>query len=272
MNLRLPFRFTSGAPAPGKDPHRHFSLHMGGSRLVAWIAIWVLALSTMRGGAQAATTVPLDIVIAVVNGQVILQSDIDDDIQLSVLDPVPGATGALTRQRALEELISRALIQQQIRQEDLPAIQPSEAEVIARLDEIRKQLPTCVRVDCSTDAGWKSFLTAHGLTQYRVEAYLRNRMEILRFIEQRFRQGIQIGEQQIETYYHDTLVPEYPAGTSIPPLKEVSKRIEEILLEQQVNELFDNWLDNLRGQGDVEILDPSLEAARTPAAHGDGSE
>lgn len=272
MNLLLPFRFTSDAPAPGNAAHRRISLHARGRRLAAWIAIWVLALPATRGGAQAAKTVPLDDVVAVVNGQVILQSDIDEDIQLSVLDPVPGATGALTRQRALEELISRALIQQQIRQEDLPAIQPSEAEVAARLDEIRKQLPACVRADCSTDGGWNAFLAAHGLTQHGVEAYLRNRMEILRFIEQRFRQGIQIGAQQIETYYHDTLAPEYPAGTSVPPLKEVSKRIEDILLEQQVNELFDNWLDNLRTQGDVEILDPSLEAERAPAAHGVGSE
>ena len=270
MNLQLPFRCK---PAPGEAaPQWRAFFHARGHRLAAWIAICVLGIVAARGGAQAAKAVPLDSVVAVVNGQVILSSDIDDDIQLSVLNPVPGAAGALTRQHALVESISRSLIQQQIRQEDLAAIQPSEAEVAARLDEIRKQLPACVRANCSTDAGWKAFLTAQGLTQYRVEAYLRNRMEILRFIEQRFRQGIQIGEQQIETYYHDTLVPEYPAGTSIPPLKEVSKRIEEILLEQQVNELFDNWLDNLRGQGDVEILDPSLEAARTPATHGDGNE
>src|SRR6185437_11131592 len=238
MNLPPPFRSTLDAPAPVSAVHRRAFLHARGNRLAAWIAICLLTLFTTRGGAQDATTVPLDSVVAVVNGQVILQSDIDDDIQLSVLDPVPGEAGALTRQRTLEELISRALIQQQIRQGDLAAVQPSDAEVAARLNELRKQLPACVRADCSTDARWNAFLTAQGLTQYRVEAYLRNRMEILRFIEQRFRQGIQIGEEQIETYYHDTLAPQYPAGTSVPPLKEVSKRIEEILLEQQVNELF----------------------------------
>jgi peptidyl-prolyl cis-trans isomerase SurA len=43
----------------------------------------------------------------------------------------------------------------------------------------------------------------------------------------------------------------------------VSSRIEEILLEQQVNELFANWLENLRSQGDVEILDPSLRSAKS---------
>lgn len=254
-----------------------FRLRFIGSRLAAWIAIAMLAVAA-RGGAQTAKAapvdaeaVPLDSVAAVVNGQVILTSDIDDNIQLSVLDATPGTSGTLTRQRALEELIGRALIQQQIRQEDLAAIQPSAAQVAARVEEIRKQLPACIRAHCSTEAGWKAFLAAHGLTQYRVQAYLRNRMGILQFIEQRFRQGIEIGEEQIEAYYHDTLVPEYPAGSSVPPLKEVSPRIQEILLEQQVNELFDNWLDNLRAQGDVEVLDPKLETARAPAANGDAS-
>jgi len=41
-------------------------------------------------------------------------------------------------------------------------------------------------------------------------------------------------------------------------LDKVSPRIQEILLQQQVNELFDNWLTDLRRQGDVEVLDPSL--------------
>lgn len=271
MRLRLPLRFRSKAP-PGKAARGQIFLHARGSRIAAWIAVCMLAAAAARGSAQTAAAVSLDSVVAVVNGQAILSSDLDDEIQLSVLDSTPDAAGKLTRQRALEELISRALIQQQIRQEDLASIQPSDAEVAARIEEIRKELPACVRAHCSTDDGWKAFLAAHGLTQYRVQAYLRNRMEILQFIEQRFRQGIQIGEEQIETYYHDTLVPEYPAGASVPPLHEVSSRIQEILLEQQVNELFDNWLDNLRAQGDVEILDPSLQTAQSPAVHGDGSE
>ena len=140
----------------------------------------------------------------------------------------------------------------------MQAIEPSQQEVNARLDEIRRQLPVCVRQNCASDAGWNAFLKSHGLTPERVEAYLRYRLEILSFIEQRFRQGIQISQQQIETYYHDTLLPQYAPGESIPPLDQVAPRIQEILLEQQVNVLFDNWLNNLRQQGDVEVLDPDL--------------
>jgi hypothetical protein len=214
---------------------------------------------------SSASPVVLDRAVAVVNKHVILSSDLDDEIRLSVLDANNTPQDELTRQQALDQLISRTLIEQQIRQEDMPAIEPSPEEVNARLHEIRTELPVCVRQNCASDAGWKAFLVAHGLTAERVEAYLRYRLEILRFIEQRFRQGIQISQQQIETYYHDTLLPEYTPGETIPPLDQVAPRIQEILLEQQVNVLFDNWLTNLRQQGDVELLDSELAPQTAPA-------
>jgi peptidyl-prolyl cis-trans isomerase SurA len=218
---------------------------------------------------DSASPVVLDRVVAVVNNHAILLSDVEDEIRLSVLDAERGGQGELTPQRALEQLISRALIEQQIREEDLQAIEPSQQEVNARLEEIRKQLPACVRQDCASDAGWRAFLKSHDLSPQRAEAYIRYRLEILRFIEQRFRQGIQIPQQQIESYYHDVLVPQYAPGEAVPPLDQVASRIQEILLEQQVNVLFDNWLNNLRQQGDVEVLDPKLASAlEEPGAPG----
>jgi hypothetical protein len=195
----------------------------------------------------------------VVNNQAILDSDIDDEIRLSVLDPGRVGLGVLTRARALDQLIGRDLIQQQIRQEDLESAEPTQAEVDARLSQIRSQLPSCVRSHCSTPDGWKTFLDLHNLTEERVEAYLRYRVEILRFIEQRFRQGINVQPQEIETYYNNTLLPQYPKGEAIPPLDQVSARIQEILLQQQVNILFDDWLSNLRKQGNIEVLDPTIQ-------------
>ncbi len=210
---------------------------------------------------QAAQSGPvvLDRVVAVVNQRVILASDLDDEVRLSVLDPNIVGEGPLTRQRALEQIISRSLIEQQIRQEDAQAAEPTQTEVDARLAELRRELPACVHLNCATDAGWSAMLAANNLTPERVTAYLRYRLEILRFIEQRFRQGIRITQEQIADYYNKTLLPQYKPGEPIPSLEKVAPRIQEILLEQQVNLLFDNWLTNLRQQGDVEILDPALE-------------
>jgi hypothetical protein len=233
-------------------------------RIPARILVLALLLAQFASAAQQPNSPKpeiLDSAVAVANKHAILASDIDDEIRLSVLDPNLIGEGALTRQQALDQLISRALIEQQIRGEDIEAIEPSQDEVNARLNQIRRQLPACVHQNCATDAGWKLFLAAHGLTSERVESYLRYRLEILSFIEQRFRQGIQVSPQQIDEYYHQTLLPQYKPGEAIPPLDQVAPRIQEILLEQQVNVLFDAWLTNLRGQGDVEILDPSLQGS-----------
>ena len=63
-------------------------------------------------------------------------------------------------------------------------------------------------------------------------------------------------------------MPQYAAGEAVPSLDAVATRIQEILLQQQVNVLFDDWLKNLRQQGDVEVLDPELETAETQGAQG----
>jgi hypothetical protein len=224
--------------------------------------------SQISAPSQPAKAEVLDRVVAVVNNQAILTSDVDDEIRLAVLDPAQVGMGVLTPQRALEQLISRALIQQQIRQEDAHAMEPTQAEIDARLRQIRKEVPACVHLNCASDEGWKAFLAAHKLTPERVRSYLRFRIQILRFIEERFRQGIRITPEEIASYYKETLLPQYAAGETAPILEEVSPRIQEILLQRQVNALFDGWLTNLRKQGDVEVLDPSLETPQAPSGAG----
>lgn len=241
-------------------------------RLIAILVPLALTVSMWASPQSRSAPIVLDRAVAVVNQKVILASDLDDEIRLSVLDPNRVGEGVLTPRGALDQLISRALIEQQINQGDVEATTPSQAEVDARLTELRKNLPACVHRNCASDAGWKAFLAAHGLTSERVRAYLSYRLEILRFIELRFRPAIRIEQPEIESYYHNTLLPQYAPGEAIPPLSEVSSRIEEILLQQQVNVLFDQWLTNLRKQGDVEVLDPALAgpdtegAAETPQA------
>jgi hypothetical protein len=229
--------------------------------LFLWLG-WVGA--SLAQAPPPSAPVLLDKVVAVVNNQAILASDVEEEIRLAVLDPGQAGLGVLTPKRALEQLVGRALIQQQIREEDLQAATPTPSEVQARIAEIRNQIPACVRENCSSDSAWTAFLAAHGLAPERVESYLRYRVEILRFIELRFRQGIRISQQDIKTYYDQMLLPEYTPGESIPSLDQVSPRIEEILLQRQVNALFDDWLTNLRKQGDIEVIDPSLETQAAP--------
>ena len=238
----------------------------------AWLAVYLAAIApALAQTPNTASPIVLDRVVAVVNNQAILASDVDDEMRLSVLEPRAAARTAESPRAALQRLISRTLIEQQIRDEEAQTTAPTEDEITSRLATIRRELPACIRQNCVTEAGWKAFMAANHLTPQRVETYIRNRLAILRFIEMRFRQGISISREEVKTYYQDTLLPQYASGVKAPPLEQVEPRIEEILLQQKVNVLFGDWLDNLRKQGDVEVLDPSLEPAATPGPQGAGT-
>ncbi|HUN85451.1 MAG TPA: hypothetical protein VMU48_13790 [Terracidiphilus sp.] len=239
-----------------------------------WLAFLCLSLASMVANGfaqspQSSTPVVLDRLVAVVNNQPIFSSDLNTEMRLSILEP---NSSTETPEAALQRLISRALIRQQIREEDLESVRPTAEEIAKRLEAIRQELPVCIHAHCATDEGWKNFLAAHDLTQRQVDSYLRNRLEILRFIEMRFRPGISISHQEIEDYYRNTLLPQYATGESIPTLDRVASRIEEILLQQRVDALFGSWLDSLRQQGDIQVFDPSLEAAASTHASGAGAQ
>lgn len=250
-----------------RRPTIRFKQRVGVACLLALVSVVVRAQAP-----EVSAPVVLDRVVAVVNNQTILASDVDEEIRLAVLDPGRSDLDALPPARALDQLISRTLIQQQIRQQDEKAALPSQQDIRMRVDEIRRELPACVRAKCSTDPGWIAFLAGHHLTAERVDVYMRSRLEILNFIEQRFRQGIRIPPQDVEKYYRETLLPLYAPNDTVPSLDKVSSRIEEILLEQQVSALFDDWLKNLRSQGNIEILAPALESAEAAGGRAGASQ
>ena len=227
--------------------------------------------------AQAAgKTEQLDRVIAVVNNQVILASDLELEIHLFRLLPINDKRDS-SPPKALERLTTRALIEQQILLEDPHGLEVTPEELQASLTELKQNLPDCKRRDCITPKGWADYLATIGLTPSRVETYWANRMAVLRFIEQRFRSGIRIAPEDIQKYYTETLLPQYAHPEEAPSLERISPRIQEIMLQQQVTALFNDWLKSLKEQGQVEILDASLALpadepdASTPNAPADSA-
>jgi peptidyl-prolyl cis-trans isomerase SurA len=219
-----------------------------------------------------ASAQPLDRVIAVVNTQVILASDLDLEMRVFRLLPLGGDRKDFTPAKALERLTTRALIEQQILQEDPHGLEVEPKEVADNLAELRQNLPACKRRDCVSTAGWVSYLSTLGLTPDRVDEYWTHRMAVLRFIERRFRSGIRIAPEEIKKYYQESLLPQYPSPLDVPPLDKVSARIQEVLLQQQVNALLNDWLKSLQDQGRVEILDPSLVATSAESSAKGGGE
>ena len=106
------------------------------------------------------------------------------------------------------------------------------------------------------------FLQARGLTEQEVDDHWRERILILAFIQSRFGAGIRISQAEIEDYYRQNLAAEFARRKlPPPPLAEVSSRIQEILLQQHVNTFLQEWLQSLKQEGNVSILDDDSSAA-----------
>jgi len=223
----------------------------------AWIltAILLALIAIPRLHAQG---VLVDQVIAVVNGDLILESDIDEERRFEAFQPFRGAVGPTSRAALIDRLVDRALILQQAKLQPNDRVTVPEAQ--AQLKTIRENIPACKAFHCETDAGWQKFVQSQGFTIPQIEELWRQRMEILRFIELRFRSGIRVTPDEIKAYYDKTLVPELVRQNATPPaLDTVSDRIQEILLQQRVGSLLTDWLSSLKVQGTVRIMKPGEE-------------
>ena len=206
--------------------------------------------SAIEGGG-----VVLDRVVANVDGQAILASDVDDEMRFSALQPEFEPPSDRTPQKALNRVIDRALIDQQ------RALQPgvaviSQKEVDDAVAAMRKQIPVTAQFNCETAAGWQAFLAAHGFTPKEVEERVRERLGILKFIDVRFGVATQVSNDDVRKYYDQVLAPELKKDNAeAPDFRTVAARIREILRQQQVSSMIDVWLKNLRAEGQVQILD-----------------
>lgn len=215
----------------------------------------------LAGLAQAQV---VDRMVAVVNKRVILESELDQAARVEFLlqgKPIAGLTQA-DRAAVLERLIERSLLDQQIINPAM--LDPTPQEQAAKVKEVRAGIPRAA----ANDAQWKALLAAYGLTQQDLEEQLTDQVRILRFIDLRFRGLVHIDKGAIETYYQEKFLPEVRKRNAAEPrLEEVSDKIEQILTEQRVDELLNNWLKALRAQAHIEKMlpaPPPSSAGATP--------
>lgn len=231
-----------------------------------WVtgAVTLAAISVLMAGAQTTGAaqsgtagapvagVLLDRVVAVVNGDLILESDLDEERRFEEIQPFRSVQDS-TRAKIIERLVDRELILQQAELE--PEDQISDKALDEQIATVRTEITACKQYHCDTDEGWVKFLGEHGFTVEEFRSRWRQRMQLLKFIEVRFRNGISISDDEIKTYYEKTMLPEYARRKATPPpLDTIRRRIEEVLLQQQVGALLDDWLKSLRAEGSVQIM------------------
>lgn len=203
----------------------------------------------------AERTAVLDRVVAVVGDQAILASDVDAEMRFAAFQPGAEPAADNTPQRALNRVLDRTLIDEQ------RALQPGLAEippkqVAQQIAAMRKTIPDCVHSHCETEAGWQAFIASHGFSQQEVEDRVHERLAILKFINLRFGVATRVPNSDARKYYDYVLKPQLDKEhAAVPEYTVVAARIREIIRQQQVSALLDQWLESLRNEDHVRILD-----------------
>jgi peptidyl-prolyl cis-trans isomerase SurA len=204
----------------------------------------------------------VDRMVAVVNKRVILESELDQATRVEFLmqaKPIESLTYA-DRTAVMERLIDRSLLDQQIVNPAM--LDPAPEELKTKIEEIRQGIPGGTK-----DENWKTILGGYGLTQQDVEEQLTSEFRILRFIDLRFRGLVRVDKKAIAAYYQKSFLPEVrKRNAAEPKLAEVSDKIEQILAEQRIDELLNNWLKTLRAQAHIERMLPAaaMNAGSSP--------
>lgn len=198
----------------------------------------------------------VDRMVAVVNKHVILESELDQAVRMECLLQGKSMDKITAQDRAdvLDRLIDRSLLDQQIMNSSM--FDPTTEELAEKIKEVRSE------VSAATDERWLAILGSYGLTRRDMEDQLISEFRILRFVDLRFRALVHIQKEDIANYYQGTLLPEVrKRNAPEPKLADVSDKIEQILVEQNIDSQLSEWLKTLRAQAHIEKMSPVAAAS-----------
>jgi parvulin-like peptidyl-prolyl isomerase len=199
----------------------------------------------------SAGTVVLDRIAVVVGRHVVKTSDIDREVRLTDflngqrLDLSPAA-----RRKAADRLIDQQLIRDEIAIGGYATATRQEAEkLLAQIKAGRFH----------GDAAFRAALRQYGITEPQLESQLLWQLTVLKFIEQRFRPGVLVSDQQVRDYYNQHQVELRRTSGTSTSLDALRPKIEEILTGEQVNQQFFAWLEQARKQTRVEFREDAFQ-------------
>jgi hypothetical protein len=209
-------------------------------------AFWILAPGFWILPAEI-----IDRIAVSVGNQVVTQSQIDEEVRLTeFLNQEKLNLDGAEKKKAAGRLIEQALVRREIEFSRYPAPDVSEAgEAVQRI---------AARYKTQTD--YEQALQAYGITGTGLTQRLWWQATFLRFVDYRFRTGIQIPDADVQAYYQQQLDKWKQEGIQpIPTLEDVRGNIEQTLTEQRIDQAMDRWLADTRAQVTIRFHDEALQ-------------
>lgn len=196
--------------------------------------------------------VVIDRMAVIVGKHVIKLSDINRDLRATeFLNRQPPDFGTDARRKAADRLIEQTIIRDEIANGGYKWA--SEADADAMLNKIRED-----RFGGS-DARLRAALSGYSLAEEDLRAQLLWQLTVLRFIDQRFRNGVLISDEDVRAYYDQHLADlkrEYPQDSSF---KTLEPKIRASLEGERINQNFVESMDQARKRVRVQYLQGAFE-------------
>jgi len=193
-----------------------------------------VALLCMLASADA---VIIDRVLAIVNEEVVTQSEVYS-IQSLNLD----ISGLPARDKVLQRRVDHRLVLQQIKNQ--PPVEITEDDV--------KQALAQYSAKFETQEALMSFLNSVGMNYPDLEKEIREQISIRKFIGLRFRPFVNITIEEAEKYYNEVHKPlGQEMGQPVSSFEESFPEIQTLLVETKVEDKVKDWLEELRSQSEV---------------------
>jgi peptidyl-prolyl cis-trans isomerase SurA len=221
-------------------------------------AIFISAVYLLAG---AAFGVIVDRIAVTVGTQAITSSELDLTIRLTAfLNQGPLDFSAANRRKTVERLIEQRIV---LKESNFSKFtKPSMKDVEPRLSSIVKLL------FADNQAAYRAALEKHQITEDDLKRYLLWQMTFFRFIDFRFRPGIQVSESDIQDYFKSTILPlaqKANPGKTIS-IDEYHDRIERILMARREEVEMQGWLADTRKHTNIEYRDEELKPPPVEAA------
>lgn len=236
------------------------------------LLLLVVVAASAAGSATGAVEPPraptlVDRVVAVVDEDPILDSDIERVVRLGLLPEIAGETSAGRRRRALDLAIEQKL---RLHEVDRFGFEETPLELLDRqMEETRSRFPS--------EEAFRAELSRLGLDETALRQLLARQLSVLAYVEERLGPRVFVSVDDIGHYYNEELVPELrrngAGAAEIPALESVRESIRAVLRERRLNEEIDRWTADLRSKADVvDYLDretrplpPLVQDKRSPA-------
>lgn len=193
------------------------------------------ALSAMAALAVQAEII--DRVAVSVGNSAIAASDLAREIRItSFLNGVPPDFSPKNRRATADRMVEQKLIRRELELSHYPVPEPSSAD--SELDDFRK-------MHFQSVSEYQRALSEAGIAEQEVRDELLWQLMLLRFIDVRFRPGVQVSEQEIKDYFEKTVKPAAQSGHDIT-LEDYRDDIEETLAGQRADLELDKWLKETR--------------------------